>query len=572
MGQMKNRNAQLRTVIGGMAPKERIIESVNVPTPDTKNRQGYAAYSLADELRLISMLNTLKIENQAYRSENEIIKELSELIEKIGMAHPYFLAQTIVYSRCLGEGMRTINHLAATLAAPFIAGTPWAKAFYGAFNKKLGQGGVVYRLDDMTEIKDVWAALNTTCGGKMISLPNAMKKGFASVIENADANLLAKYKESIVDIANLVHPNSKRSNAWMTVDGERVKVIDQIMKDLTKVHADTHERANSEAGQIVAQAVNEGKITKAEAEKILTEAKNDNWEGLMKDGKLGILAALRNIRNMMKNPRKDVIDALCNMLQDGNKIRKGLVMPYQIDTAYEILRDEFSSYDYFNQVSAALLKGYELSIPNLAVALGGKTCVMVDCSGSMHTSCYNGKNRMRSATACEKAGLIAATIAKATGADVVRFGSSAQFFNYNKNMNVFELGRQIANSNMGGTSIPSAFNLITSNRKHYDRIILLSDNECNSTWGGSWTHTAYAEYIKKVTSPYVYCIDFAAYGTTPLKNEGKVNYYFGYGYAMFDDISAKEFNPQMHIDKVKKVVIDPNYTPSTEDMDVKIAG
>jgi hypothetical protein len=41
----------------------------------------------------------------------------------------------------------------------------------------------------------------------------------------------------------------------------------------------------------------------------------------------------------------------------------------------------------------------------------------------------------------------------------------------------------------------------------------------------------------------------------PIKNTNKVNYYFGYGYSLFDDIVNKEFNPMAHIEKVRKVKI-----------------
>lgn len=546
---MKERNAQLKSALGAMASKEIVKEVNNIPVEDTVNRQGFAAYSLSDELRLISMLNTLKLEPQYYRSENDTMRELRDLIEKIGLRDPYFLCQAIVYSRCMGEGMRSINHLAATLAAPFIAGQPFAKAFYGLFDKKNKRGGVIYRTDDMSEMKDVWMALN---GGR--SLPNAMKKGFATAIEGLDAYQLTKYRKSVIDVSNLVHPKSTKSLATVLIDGKNVKVIDALMNGVT-ITADTWESANSEAGQEVAKAIKEGKVSKEEGAKILAEAKNDNWESLLLENKLGILAALRNIRSMLKSPRKSVIDALCNLLSNANAIRNGMIMPYQIDTAYEILREEFSTHQYFNKVAQALLDGYETSVPNLAVALPGKTCVLIDCSGSMSTACYNGSKRMRNATACEKAGLIAATIAKATNADVVRFGSRAEVWRGNRYNNVFEMGKDISRVNMGGTSIAAAFNAI--NGKVYDRIILLSDYEANT---GSTTN-AYKNYLRSVNnSPYVYCVDFAAYGTAPLKNADKVKYFYGYGYAMFDDIAATEFNPMNHIDKIRKVVVDPNYT------------
>lgn len=550
MVKMKDRNAALKSALGNMPTVETVREISSVPVEDSVNRQGYAAYSLADELKLISMLNTVRIEAQAYRSENDVMRDLRDLIERIGLKDPYFVAQAIVYSRCKGEGIRSINHLAAALLAPFISGQEYAKRFYGLWNKKEDRGGCIYRPDDMTEIKDVYCALNKG------TLSNAMKKGFASSIEALDTYLLAKYKKTVIDIANLVHPDPTKSTATVKDEnGNEVNVLNALMNGINVV-ADTWETAQAEAGQEVAKAVREGKLTKEKAAEVLKEAKAENWNSLLSEGKLGILAALRNIRAIMNNSNASdkTVNMLCELVSNPNKLRNGLIMPYQIDTAYEVVRDEIGTGVNQRNILTALLKGYETSIPNLAAALPGKTCVLLDCSGSMHTGCAikrNGKwDRMRNATACEKAGLIAATIAKATNADIVRFGGRAELTTYDPNKNVFDLGKQLSNANMGMTSIAAAFNAIRGRK--YDRIILLSDNEANT----GRTSTAYKEYLRSVnSSPYVYCIDFASYGTTPLKNDGKINYYYGFGYAMFDDIASKEFNPMQHIDKVRKIVI-----------------
>ena len=547
---MKERNTQLKNALGAMASKETVKAVAAIPKENTKNRQGCAAYSLSDELRLISMLNTIKLEPQFYRSENQTMRELRDLIERIGLKDPYFVAQAIVYSRCLGEGMRSVNHLAAALLAPFISGKEYAKRFYGLWDKKEKKGGCIYRVDDMSEIKDVYAALNKS------TLSNSMKKGFAAVLEALDTYQLAKYKDTVIDIANLTHPKSALSKAEIVVDGKKMKVIDALMKGIT-VSADTWEVANSEAGQEVAKAVKAGKLTKAEAEVTLANAKNDNWEAMLTEGKLGILAAIRNIRSMLKSPRKEVIDALCKLVSNGQAIRDGKIMPYQIDYAYEVVKKEFSNSADGRRVMEALLKGYEYAVPNLAEALPGRTCVMVDCSGSMNTYCSQAGQRSNIAsTAAEKAGLIAATIAKATNADVVRFGSHAEFYSYDPNESVFSLGRKIGHDNMGGTSIPSAFDLIHNAKRQYDRIILLSDNECNARgyWSGDWVSGAYKKYVHDVANPYVYAVDLAAYGTTPVAGD-KVNYYFGYGFAMFEDIASKEFNPSAHIEAIRKIVI-----------------
>ena len=557
MAQMKSRNAQLQATLGAIAPKERIVAANSVPKEDTVNLQGHAAYALPDELRLVSMLNTLKLQSQFYKSDNDQMKELRDLIEKIGLRDPKFVAQAIVYSRCLGEGMRSINHLAAALVAPFISGQEYAKRFFGAFDKKGKKGGTIFRMDDMSEIKDAWFAL----GQK--GLPASMRKGFASVLENADTYQLAKYKNTVIDISNLVHPNSKLSKAEVEVEFEgqkvKMKALDAIMKGIA-VAADTWETAQSEAGQIVAKAVREGKLDKQEAEKVLAEAKADNWEGLLKDGKLGVLAALRNIRNMMKNPRQEMIEAWCKLITDPAKVRQALILPIHFDLAYDVVDNEFGQNKYANKVRQALQDGYIAALPNLAAAFPGKTLIVVDNSGSMggfpvsdgKTAVhYNYGYSKRTQTAGYKAGLIAATFAAATGGDIIQFGSSAHWFQYNRNENVFSLAKKVCTASDGWTNPHAAFELITRERKAYDRIIFISDNEVN----GRVTSEAYKEYVRRVCDPYVYGIDLCSYGTTPLKRDGKVQYFFGYGPSMYESVASSEFNPAEHIEKIRAIEI-----------------
>lgn len=543
---MKDRTKQLKNNLGWMVPKEVVTEIQNIPEEDGVNVCGFTTYSLDDELHLLSMLNVLKIENQFYRSEDDQLVELRDLIEKLAVADPYFVAQCIVYSRCKGEGMRSINHLAAALLAPFISGQEYAKRFYGAWDKKNQKGGCIFRPDDMSNIKDAYAALNKS------TLSNAMKKGFASYIENMDAYLMTKYKKTVIDIANLVHP---KSNVTIKDEnGKEVNVLSALMNGINIV-ADTWETAQSEAGQEVAKAVREGKINEEEAEKMLKEAKEQNWKSLIEDNKLGILAALRNIRSILNVTNDvDLVTKLCNILSDSKKIREGLIMPYQIDMAREMVLLSHSNF-YSRKVLEALNRGYEESVPNLKEALPGKTLVIVDCSGSMDwTNCMNTKNRSSYKSTCkDKAGLIAATIAKATYADVIRFGNTAEYVNYDPTENVFELGKHLVNREMGGTNFSAALTKAAEFGFVYDRIIILSDNESNC---GLQVSKAYKNYVRITgKEPYCYIQDFAGYGHSLLKPGNKVSFYAGYGFAMFDDIASKEFDPMKHIKKVREIII-----------------
>ena len=113
---------------------------------------------------------------------------------------------------------------------------------------------------------------------------------------------------------------------------------------------------------------------------------------------------------------------LCKLLSDGDAIRKGKVMPYQIDMANEVLNAEFSDANS-RKISKALLVGYELALPNLAELLTGDTLVIVDFSGSMTSRVVDPKRKTSYSSTCmDKAALKAATIAKATNGDIIRFG------------------------------------------------------------------------------------------------------------------------------------------------------
>ena len=563
---MSKTNSKLASVIGTKQPKPNLVNARNIPTPDTTNQQGYAAYSQDKWLTLLTMLNTLKLEPQYYRSQIQTFKELQALIDNCAKEDLYLTCQCIVYSRCLGEGMRTISHASSVFIAPYISGQEYSKRFYNLWNKKEQKGGVIFRPDDMAEILAGYIALNgqiqqtvTTVNGVPVSndvktsgpkLSNAMKKGFKSALESLDTYSLLKYKSNLIDIINLVHPSPKLSKATVEYNGEKVSTIDAIMKGYN-VSANTWEVNQGEAGQIVAKAVKEGKLTDKEAKETLTQAKSDNWKELLDTNKLGILAALRNLRNiLLNNPESSTITKLCELVSNPTLIREGKIMPYQLDLANEIMIAEFNS-PYARQISIALAKGYELAIPNLSALIPGQNVIFLDQSSSMDYEIKLPGQKHSSRTSCiSKAALIAATIAKATNADIICFGSRAEYVQYNPNQDVFTLARKLSTANMGGTNLAAAWNLAQASGRKYTRTFILSDNECNR---GN-TYSSYMSYVKNVGHPYVYSVDLAGYGTNCIAGE-KVRYYYGYGFSMFDDIAKSEFNAAYHLNQVRKVVI-----------------
>jgi hypothetical protein len=548
----KYRNQNLKTRLSTNVKSADGTTAV-IPKPNTNNISGNPAYQQDKWLRLLTMLNTLKMENQFYRTESQTMAELKALIHSCATDDAYLTAQCIVYSRCVGEGMRSISHLSATYLAPYVAGLDWSRRFYGLWNKKEGKGGVIFRADDMSEIAACYSFLNVNPKtNKPYNITNAMKKGFKESLESLDSYALLKYKSSLLDLINVVHPDPKSSKALVPYNEGMIPTFEAIIKGYS-VSADTWEVAQSGAGQEVAKAVKEGKISSVEAEKVLKEAKAENWTDLLAENKLGILAAIRNIRSILSAGVKgEIIKNLCELLSNKEAILKGKIMPYQIDMANEVIMAEFNSSES-RMISQSLLSGYEVALPNLRDSLSGDTLVMLDQSGSMwmRGNEIQDPNRKLKYTklAGDKAALIAATIAKATNGDVILFGSDARYANYNPNQDVFSIAKGWVN-NMGGTSLSAAWTAAQKSGRNYTRVFILSDNECNK---GS-SYEAYKSYIQNIGNPYVYSIDLAAYGTTQLIGD-KVRFYYGFGYSMFEDIAKSEFNPNHHLDKVKSIEI-----------------
>jgi hypothetical protein len=317
-----------------------------------------------------------------------------------------------------------------------------------------------------------------------------------------------------------------------------------------KASADTWEVAQSEAGEIVAQAKREGKVSDDQAQAILRNAKLDNWKGLLKDQKLGMLAALRNVRSILSlNPDNETLEMLILLIKNTVLIREGKIMPFQFDLAIESIK-ELNPSSQTRTVIEALQVSYEESIPNLKEILSGNNLVMLDCSGSMMQPMASIQAKSKMGTSCfDKAKVVAATIAKATNADVIQFGSRSKFADWNPGENVFTIASSFECS-MGGTDLAGAWKFAAKSGRTYDRVFIISDNECNI----GKTYKQYSKFIEEVSNPYVYSIDLAGYGSNAIAGP-KVRYYFGYGYALFDDLEKNEFNPEFHLDKVRKIIL-----------------
>ena len=79
---MNVRNLNLKKALGRMTTPEIKKELDNLPSPNTCNKEGHEAYSVSEELQLLSMLNTLKMEHQKLQEQSiQLLKTTLQLLK-----------------------------------------------------------------------------------------------------------------------------------------------------------------------------------------------------------------------------------------------------------------------------------------------------------------------------------------------------------------------------------------------------------------------------------------------------------------------------------------------------------
>ena len=455
------------------------------PSNKTTNRSGHAAYKMPDKQKLVTQVLTSFFNEKKFYGDNS--DEMQETIKAVIAKDPQFVANLAVFAR-REFNMRSVAHVLVSHLAHEPAGKPYTRKAVKA---------VSLRGDDVTEIMSCYLSMF----GKPI--PNALRKGIADTMQGFDKYTLAKYKG----------------------EGKTVK-----MRDLLCLCRPSP--VNAQQSEWWLQLLN-GDLEPPYTWETELSAKGNNaktWEALIDSGKVGYMALLRNLRNIL-NANPSNVQKVLDTIQNPEAVRRSKQLPFRYLSAYKELQGIGSS-----RVFDALENAVDAAIDNVP-KLPGKTVIAVDISGSM-SGAISDKSNVRCYEIAMMLGLIANRICE-----------DSIFYTFNNNINKWALSHRsgilqtVTESRVGGgTAMQLPFRKMIDDRIQADRIIILSDNECNN-YSGYWNKPVQnlADEYRKLTGNdiWVHAIDLQGYGTQQFYGS-KTNVIAGWSEKVFDFIKLAE--------------------------------
>lgn len=482
-----------------------IIMKFNIRS-HTTNKAGGEAFAQDPQLELISLLLTSFVEDNYYSKAEEQIQRLKNLSSTV--LDKKFIAKAAIFAR-IEIGIRSASHVLIGSMIDTLKGEIWLK---NAIAK------AIVRPDDITEITAYYLSLHVDKSYKK-GLPAALRKGIKLALNKFDSYQIAKYKSAqknvkMVDIFNLVHPKPTKENQPIFAS-----LIDGTLKS-----KDTWEAKLSETGQ------------KAKNSEELKALKKNAWHDLITQKKIGYLALLRNLRNII-HESPECLESALEMLINPFLIKKSKVLPFRFLTAIEEIK--LLNTDKARLAVTAINEALEIALSNVP-KFAGKTLIALDCSGSMQGRPIN------------VGALFAASLVKSNNADLIIFSDEADYFSFGSlSDSLSTMVQQIlAKADGGGTNFHSIF---TEAHSAYDRIIILSDMQA---WMGNHTPMAVLKAYKKYynCNPVIYSVDLNGYGTLQFP-EQDVYCIAGFSEKIFDYIKLFDTDKQALINKIHSIEI-----------------
>jgi len=471
-----------------------------VATNVTKNYMGSLAYNLPDKAKLLNLVGTCMINEVKYYGDiGEVEQEILDLCRKIGSE---YILQLANYAR--NElYLRSVSIYLLAIASHVVSTKKYVRKYAPL---------IIRRADEINEV--VAAYINLF--GKPI--PNCLKKGIADSFTNFDEYQFKKYSNSHREIT---------------------------LKDVILL---THPAAyNKKATHIVKKILDDELSTSYTWESVLSIKGNtgDVWDELIRSHKLGYMATIRNLRNMVQAGATE-IDSVVDFITNDKAIMKSRQLPFRFLSAYESLGHSTSQIKFESDVSAtnklrdalnvAITKSTELNIPKIS----GKTIILCDNSGSARGD-YGGSSKIsvKSVRTMADIGNLLGLLLwySSENAYFAVFGDQLIEVNLDRKKGILENFEKVDNAGelVGAATeqgVFTCFENMIRDSTFADRIIVCSDlqigNGENNEYGDGTSSCESVpellkEYRKKVNPDIMYySVCFNGYGNDIVVGDGKV--------------------------------------------------
>ncbi len=488
-----------------------------IRTNKVRNHEGAEAYTLTPALELYTSVVTTILANKFYETDQQRLERIRALVAQ---NKPEFVAKLAVYAR---EQM----HLRLV---PLVLTVELAKVHRGDSLVSKTVERIVQRPDEITELLAYYVFANGRRGTKQLNLlSKQIQRGLAQAFNRFDAYQLAKYnrvtKVQLRDALFLVHPKAK--------DEAQQTIFDQLVNGTLPVPYTWETELSAQGQQTFA----------SDAEK--ATALRTKWEEMISSGKLGYMALLRNLRNIVEaDVSPDHFAQVCERLADERAVARSKQLPFRFLAAYRELKVVRSS--AVPMVLNALEAAVRASAINLP-GFGPEVSVLVACdvSGSMQRT-VSPRSKVQNYDIGLMLGMLLQSRCQRVTTGI--FGDRWKVINLpqgNVLANVDELHRregEVGYSTNGYLVIKD----LIRRREVVDKVMIFTDCQLwnSNGWGGKGEETIaqlWAKYRQIAPQAKLYLFDLAGYGNTPLDTRGPdVFFVAGWSDKVFSVLQAIE--------------------------------
>ena len=478
-----------------------------------KNYEGAKAYAMTPELELYTAVVTASLGDTSYEKQDERVERICQLIGKVS---PEFVARLAIYTRTQ-MNLRSVTLLLLV---------ELAKVHNGDDLVARAVEKTVLRADEIMELLMCyqWRNPSDDPRKKLGKLSRQIQNGLQRAFNRFDEYQFAKYDRDnlevkLRDALFLIHPKAK--------DEQQQALFDKIVNRELEVPY-TWETELSALGQ-----------QQFESEEQKKEAFRDKWEELVGSRKLGYMAMMRNLRNMLQaDVSLPQIMDVANRLSNAEQVANSKQLPFRYLSAYREIEQVNSVHipmlmnalEAAVKCSAANIEGFD---ENTRVLLAS------DVSGSMRHPVSP-----RSTVENYDIGILLSMLLRSRCKQVVSgiFGEDWKVVNMpNDNILIATREMQRLGNTVGySTNGYKVINWLIDNNMMMDKVMMFTDMQMwDSSGNDNHIEASWKKYKRVAPNAKLYLFDLSGYGQLPLRLiEPDVYLIAGWSDRVFDVLSA----------------------------------